>query len=240
MTLACVLAVILAAGFVQGLIGFGSAMVAMALLPTWIGLHVAAPLVAIIALPAETLVFLRYRDAWSWRSVARLVLGMLLGVPVGLKALQHLAPGLLLAVLGGVIAGYAAYGLLGWRLPELRNGRWAYLAGWLGGLLGGAYNTSGPPVVIYGDCRRWERAEFKGNLQAFFFCCDLSVTTGHALSGNLTAEVGWYFLWALPVVALGSTLGASLDRFIPAARFRAVVLVGLLGLGLRLLWCACS
>lgn len=233
--MAFMLLVVGAAMFTQGLIGFGSAMVTMSLLPQHLGLGVAGPLVALMALPSEALVLVRYRRALNWRAVGRLALGMCLGVPFGILALRHLPERLLLAVLGGAIAAYALYALLELRLPALHRPRWAYLFGWLSGLLGGAYNVSGPPVVIYGTGRGWSRAEFKGNLQAFFLLCDFTVVLGHVVAGTLTPAVVRLFLLALPVILLGAAAGVALDRHIPAALFRRLVLLLLLVLGLRLL-----
>jgi uncharacterized membrane protein YfcA len=229
------LVVVFAAMFTQGLVGFGSAMVTMSLLPEHLGLSVAGPLVALMALPSEALVLVRYRRSLNWRAVARLAVGMILGVPIGILALRHLDERLLLTVLGGSIAAYAVYALLELRLPALRRPHWAYVFGWLAGVLGGAYNTSGPPVVIYGTGRQWSRDEFKGNLQAFFLLCDLTVVLGHVFAGTLTRHVLGLFLPALPVILLGALAGIALDRFIPPVLFRRLVLLLLLVLGLRLL-----
>jgi uncharacterized membrane protein YfcA len=220
---------------VQGLVGFGSAMVIMALLSERVGLGLAGPLVALMALPSEGLVLLRYRGALNWRSVRRLAAGMVLGVPVGILALRHVPERPMLVFLGVLIAAYALYALLGLRLPALRRPGWAYLFGWVAGAIGGAYNTSGPPVVVYGTSRGWPREEFKGNLQAFFLLCDLAVVTGHGLAGHLTRDVWTHFAVALPVILLGAAAGMALDRVVPAALFRRLVLALLLVLGVRLL-----
>lgn len=226
--------VVFLAALVQGLLGFGSAMVAMSLLPDAIGLVTAAPLVAVLALPSEGLMLVRYRGALNWRAAAWLGGGMLAGVPVGMLLLRRVGEGVLLPVLGAVIVVYAVYALADWHLPQLRGLGWALLAGWFGGVLGGAYNTSGPPVVVYGNCRRWLPAEFKGSLQAFFLLCDVTVVAGHALSGNLTPVVWGHLSTALPAVVAGVGVGMAMDRIVPPRLFRRLVLAGLVVLGARL------
>ena len=101
-------------------------------------------------------------------------------------------------------------------------------------MLGGAYNTSGPPVVMYGDAQGWPPAEFKSNLQGFFFVTSLFVIAGHALSGNLTREVWISYLWVLPAIGLGILLGTLLDGRINPALFRKLVLVLLVVMGARM------
>ena len=229
-----VLAVAFAAAFMQGLVGFGSAMVAMAVLPGLIGLGVATPLVAVSVLPSDTIILLRYRRHLSLRAVSGLIVGMLAGIPIGLFALRHFPAKVLLPALGVVIAAYALLALVEWRPPELPNPRWGLLFGSLSGVLGGAYNVSGPPVVIYGNCRRWLPPEFKGNLQLFFLIGDLLVSLSHGVAGNLTPAVWDRLVLVLPVSVLGVLAGMLLDRFIHPALFRRLVLVALVVLGLRL------
>lgn len=229
------LVVVFLAALTQGLLGFGSAMVAMSLLPGPLGLATATPLVAVLALPTEGIMLVRYRGALNWRAAASLALGMLAGVPVGMFTLRHVGEGVLLPILGLVIVAYALYALAEWRLPELRAPHWGVLAGWLGGVLGGAYNTSGPPVVVYGDCRRWAPPEFKASLQAFFLLCDTTVVAGHLLAGNLTPVVWRHIAAGLPAAVLGVGAGMALDRVVRPGLFRRLVLLGLVVLGVRLM-----
>jgi len=105
-------------------------------------------------------------------------------------------------------------------------------------MLSGAYNTSGPPVIIiiYGDCRQWSPAEFKGNLQGFFVVSDCLILVGHALAGNLTPTVWGHYALALPAIGLGAWSGLALARRVPPATFRLLALWMLLLLGARLIW----
>jgi hypothetical protein len=223
------------AAFTQGLTGFGSALVAMALLPAWLAIREAAPLVALMAGTIEVFMLVRYRQAIQGRAIWRLVLGMAAGIPVGIFALRRVPERLTLTALGVVIVGYALYALISPRLPALAGRGWAFAFGWLAGVLGGAYNTSGPPVVIYGNCRRWSPAEFKANLQGLFLVGDLLVILGHALGGNLTALVFRDYLIALPAVLLGVILSARIDRRVKPETFRRLVSGLLFLLGLRLM-----
>lgn len=222
------------AAFTQSLTGFGSALVAMSVLPGLLGLRTAAPLVALMAGTIEGALLARYRHAFNVRATWRLVLALLVGVPLGILVLRRVEERITLAILGAVIAGYALYALLNPRLPELGHLAWAYGFGFLAGVLGGAYNTSGPPVVIYGDCRRWSPAEFKGNLQGFFLVNDLLVLAGHALSGSLTSLVLRDYLIVLPALAVGLFVGSRLDRRLNPGVFRKAVLGLLVVMGLRM------
>jgi uncharacterized membrane protein YfcA len=136
-----------------------------------------------------------------------------------------------LAVLGVIVAGYALYVLLKLRLPAINGDGWAYLAGFLGGVLGGAYNTSGPPVIVYGNFRDWPPDEFKANLQGYFLLTTIIIVVSHAVTGSYTAEVLQYTLLSLPAVAVGLVSGLALSKRVSPGAFRTIVLWLLLALG---------
>jgi uncharacterized membrane protein YfcA len=230
-----VLVIIFFAVFTQTLTGFGSGLVAMAILPSLLGVRTAAPLVILVTSTLELIVLIRLRANFNMRVVWRLVVTALLGIPLGVWALLGLNEVILLTVLGGVMTGYALYALLNFRLPTLSHPAWAYLAGFLSGLLGGAYSVSGPPAIIYASCRGWKPDEFKSNLQGFFLVGDSLTILNHAVVGNLTHQVWIHYLWALPVIFLGFVAGAAADRRINPQVSRSLVLVMLAVMGLRLI-----
>lgn len=233
-TLLSILAIFLGA-FTQSLTGFGVALVAMAILPSLVGLKVATPLVAMSALTLESLLLFRYRKSFQVKSVWMLMVASLVAVPFGVYVLSRFDEQVALFVLGFVIAGYALYALIGLRLPELQHPLWAGLAGLISGMLSGAYNTGGPPAVIYGNCRKWSPQEFKSNLSGFFIMNSFTVVFTHFLSGHVTREVLHFFWWGLPAVAIGFLAGQSLDRWLNPELFRKIVLVVLIVLGIRLM-----
>jgi uncharacterized protein len=233
--------VIFLAVFTQSLSGFGSALVSMALLPAVVSIHVATPLVALVVLTIEVFLLIRYRQALNIGAVWRIIVASLAGIPFGILLLSRLNDGTMMTILGIVIAGYAIYALLEAfsnriQLPKLEHPAWAYGSGLIAGMLGGTYNTSGPPVIIYGNCQRWGTAEFKGNLQGFFVPSSLVIALAHAWNHNLTSEVWQLYLWSFPAMFLGTLAGTSLDRFIHPVTFRRIVLVLLVILGIRLIF----
>jgi len=221
--------------FTQSLTGFGVALVTMALLPSLLGLQVSTPLVALLAIVLELLMLIRYHAALRIKSILAVVITSLIAIPFGVFFLRRVPEGIALFILGIVIVLYAIYALTGLRLPKLEHPAWAWTAGLFGGLLGGAYNTSGPPVVVYGNCRGWSPQEFKSNLSGYFIVNSLMVVFTHWLGGNFTPEVMNLFWMTLPVLVLGFLLGQSLDRWLNPEIFRRIVLVMLVVLGLRLM-----
>jgi uncharacterized membrane protein YfcA len=221
--------------FTQTVTGFGLALVSMPLLLLVLDIQVASPLVALVAGVAELLLLIHYRASLNVRAVARLIVASLVGIPLGVLLLRQVDEGVITAVLGGLIVVYALYGLLGLRLPQLAHPAWSYGFGFAAGLLGGAYNISGPPVIIYGNCRRWPPAEFKSNLQGFFVVSSYTIIATHAIGGNFTPVVWQNFLLALPAILLALVVGFQVDKYFDPQRFQRVVLVVLVVLGISLI-----
>ncbi len=221
--------------FTQSLTGFGLALVSMPLLSALLGVETAAPLVALFGLLAEVILLLYYREAVNVRVIWRLILASMIGVPVGVVVIRSLDEALVLTALGVIVVGYALYALLKLRLPAVNGPVWAYGTGFVAGILGGAYNTAGPPVIVYGNCRGWPPDEFKGNLQGFFLFTGVVVLISHGLAGNYNAEVLRYGLLTLPAVAAGLIAGLALSKRISATAFRTLVLWLLLVLGVWLI-----
>lgn len=226
-----VLLVVGAGAFIRAAVGFGDDLLAMPLLALVIGLQIATPLVGIVSL-LVTIVLL----ATSWRSVNlaaswRLIAASALGAPVGLWVFIHVDEWMMHVVLGGVLIGYGAYNLLRPGLPPLHNERWAFPFGFVAGILGSAYNTSGPPVIIYGTMRRWSPEVFRATLQGFFLINGMMIAAGHAVAGLWTAQVLWLTLLTLPALALGMLAGIAAQRRISPDAFSRVVFVLLIVLG---------
>ena len=218
-----------------GLTGFGSGLIAMALLTPVLGLGTAAPMFALLSIGAECLMFLRYRQHIQLQSVWRLAVGSLIAIPIGILIIPHLNEHLVLVILGIVVAGYGSYSLLMPHLPQLANRRWGFIFGFASGLLTGGYNSGGPPLVIYGNLSKWGREEFKSNLPGLFMLNSVVVITSHVLAGHYTSTVLQDVAIGLPAMLVGLFVGWGLDKRINPEIFRKMVLFLLVVIGVRLI-----
>lgn len=223
------------AAFTQAVTGSGLALVAMPVLVAVLDPVSAAALVALMALTTQLVMLSRYRRALRIGRLWRLMIGSLVGIPLGVLALSVLDERVILTSLGVLLVGYSLYGLFNARLPHISNQRLGYGFGLVSGVLHGAYNTGGPPLVIFGMCSDWEPREFKGNLQALLMVNSSSVIVVHLLAGHYTGAVMQHFAYTLPTIIVAALVGFVLDRYLDAARFQKLVLVLLLVIGVKML-----
>ena len=235
LTAAVLVAVFFLASTLRAAVGFGDALVAMPLLTMAIGLQLAAPVVAIVALVTSAAILLR-----TWRHVSLaeawpLIAGGAVGLPIGLVLLSRAPESAMKIVLGVLIAAFGAARPL---LPalELRRGGLAPagVAGFVGGILGGAYNMNGPPVVVYGALRRWPVDRFRATLQSYFLPSSAMIAAGHALAGLWSRDVLVYSAIAMPAMLAGIAFGRRLSRRLRPDRFELTISLLLIVLGTTL------
>ena len=227
--------IIVLAGFVRGAFGFGDALVAMPLLALIVPPTTAAPLVALAALLISAVILVREWRHIEFTSTTVLTVSGLVAIPFGVRFLQTGDDRIVKAILGSVVAGFAVWSL--WRPDRfsLKTDLSAPLFGILAGLLGGAYNTSGPPLVIYGTLRRWTPQQFRASLQGYCLLGSVWTLTWHSANGLITQSIIHHFCIAAPFIVLATIIGQRLTRDIATARFIRWVFIALILVGTWLL-----
>jgi uncharacterized membrane protein YfcA len=219
---------------VQTLAGFAFALIMMPIVTLILGVHTAAPLVALTALTLYGVNIFRHHESLNFQELWRLGAAATAGVPVGIWMVANANDAFVKVLLGLILIGYGLYGLTRPSPQRPCSPRWAYLAGFVSGSLGGAYNTSGPPLAIYGALRQWPKDEFRVGLQSLFFVSGALTVLSHAFANHLTPTVFRLFAWTPPALLLGILAGAWVDRFVDKERFRVLVLAMILVLGISL------
>jgi len=228
--------IIFAAIVISTTFGFGAALVAMPLLTTLLGLQTSAPLFSLVASTSLIGIVLL-----SWKRIVlgaawRLLLGTILGIPLGILIIRVIPEPAVVGALGFFLIIFGFYRCLDAPLPKLHHPRWGYGFGFLAGILGGAYNIPGPPAVIYGSTQRWPPTTFQATLQGYFFPTAFIICISRGLAGSWTAQVMSLYVWSLPSILAGIGIGRYLNQRIPAQRFNKLISTLLIALGVMLLW----
>lgn len=230
-----VVTVLVTASFVRGALGFGEALVAMPLLALALPTKEAAPLVALASVLVAAVILLREWRHVVLRSATLLTFSGLLGVPVGVYLLRFGDDRIVKGLLAAVVLGFSLWCLWKPTRHVLNSDRLAPVFGGCAGVLGGAYNTAGPPLVIFGTLRGWSPPQFRATLQTYCILASIWVIAVQSFNGLVTQQTLLHFgMAAVPVV--GATL---LGRFAASAlspeRFVRFVYVALVAVGIGLL-----
>jgi len=220
----------------QSVAGFGAPLISMPFMIEWLGVHVATSVSAFIGLLTALLVLIYYRSDFNLRSVINLLLPAIAGIPLGVYLLSALDGKIIMTALGVLILSYALYTLFKPNLPPLEHPAWAYVFGFLSGVMGGAFNISGPIIVVYAAFRQWPPNEFRSNLQGYFLVTNVFILISHAVDGNLNASFRQASLWALPGMLLAVAVGIYLGKRINVKLFRQLILALLIVSGVRLIF----
>jgi uncharacterized protein len=237
-TCAILLSGALAGGFVSGLTGFGTALMALGIWLYVVPASVAVPLVLICSVGAQLWTLpamwklLDFRLAWPF------VAGGLLGMPIGAALVSRADPEIFKLSVGVMLLVFpAALYFMRSNLSLSFGGRAAdATVGFAGGILGGLAGLSGPLPILWASVRGWSKDQRRGVFQIFN-----GVVLGAALflqiaSGFVAGAVFWLALLVLPGTFLGAWIGARTYRALSDRNFYDLVLGLLFISGVGMVW----
>jgi uncharacterized membrane protein YfcA len=223
--LAGAIAITVLAASCQSLTGFGFALVMVPLLSLIWDVKSAVVMSTTLGTIMLVPLLLEVRRHVSVGIAGRLLLGSLVGIPLGVVVLDRIDPEALKVLVGAVVI---IASLLLYFAPQVRwpdaGGSTAVVVGAISGMLRGSTSMGGPPSVIYllGVERHMET--FRGTLLAFFLPASVITVVVLAAAGKVTPEILRTSAIGLPALVAGLFLGGWVRSWMPESVFRAVVL----------------
>jgi uncharacterized membrane protein YfcA len=212
---------------VQGVLGFGFAVIASPII-IQIEPNLVPQLLSLLGLPLAIRVFYREKEEVDLSKVKPLIIGRLVGGPIGLFLLLNLSEKYLSIAVGFIvfIAGVGSF--FGWVIN--RNIFNSFLAGTFSGVFGMVAAIGGPPVALL--YRNTRSQEFRPSLNSVFSIGIVITLSLLLLSGNLLWDHFLLFTIFIPFVLIGIRVSSSLfskisDQLISQAVIYFSVLSGL-------------
>jgi hypothetical protein len=216
------------AAFTQGFSGFGFALVSIPLLSLFVDIKYVIPLGALCGLVVNVYLAFELRKNIKFFELKNLLIGSAAGIPIGVYILSEFNPNLLKTILGLIVLIFVLLTFGSIIKTKNIDNRWGYLFGFFSGTFGGAFNTNGPPVLIYFYLHGWDKLKFKSMITGFFLITSIMITASHAVTGLTTKIIFYDFLFFLPVILLGIFLGSILFKKVSSELFKRIMLMGLL------------
>jgi uncharacterized membrane protein YfcA len=226
-----------AAGFVQGLSGFGFSLVALSFWVWSLEPRLAAVLAVFGGLTGQLLAAFTVRRGFDARRVLPFIGGGLLGLPLGLWLLPRVDSVLFRALVGTLLAVWCPVMLASARLPKLRAGGRAgdAIAGLVGGAMGPLGGFTGAVPTLWCTLRGFERDAQRAVIQNFNLAMLAVTMAGYAVTGTATRAMLPLMAVVAPALLLPALLGMRVYVGISPAAFRNVVLSLLTLSGLAML-----
>lgn len=212
---------------VQGVLGFGFAVIASPII-VQINPNLVPQLLALLGLPIALRVFFREKDGVDLSKVKPLIVGRLLGGPIGLFLLLNLSEKYLSIAVGVIVLIGGLGSFFGWVIN--RNNLNSFFAGTFSGIFGMVAAVGGPPVALL--YRSTKSQEFRPSLNSVFSIGILITLSLLVLSGNLFTDHLLLFVLFLPFVLFGVRVSSSIfskfsDSFIATSVTYFSVLSGM-------------
>ncbi len=209
-----VLAIITIAGFVGGMYrgysGFGFSMGAVPILSTMLPPSSSVPSVLFLELAIAAFTLWGERAHIAYATVSPILVGALIGTPLGLAFLSH-APADVMRIVMGLFVGGAI--VIVWRRKRAKGtvGRAGLLfSGLVSGLMNGGSAMSGPPVVIAVMATDLPAHRIRGTL-IFYIACSATLALVFTLIGGLQSAATLTVAVVLaPFSAVGALIGTRL------------------------------
>jgi uncharacterized membrane protein YfcA len=216
----CVIAFI--SGTARGFSGFGSALIFMPLASSLAAPRLIAALLLIIDFVGSLPLL---PNAWrkaDRKATAVIVLGALVGVPIGTWLLTRLDPVTTRWIISGFVTALLVLLLPGWRYRGKDHVTLSVGIGALSGFCSGLAQTGGPPIVGYWLGRPIASDIARANVILFFAASDFFSVVSYAVSGLLSRDAILFSLIVGPVYALGIRFGTLLFGRASERLFRSI------------------
>lgn len=216
-----------AGGFVNGLAGFGTALLSLSFWLQVMPPHRAVAMAAAMSVVSgvQSLWLVRHDLASGRHHLPRFLLPALLGLPLGSLALGFVSAATLKLVIAGFMLLYGVFFALRRSLPRLTRPMPAVdvLIGFLGGVLGGAASLSGALPTMWCALQPWTKRETSTVLRLFNAVILGIAVAIFAWRGYYTRDTLVLMAIALPATLIASQVGIAVFRRLSDQQFRRLL-----------------
>lgn len=230
--------IFLAAGFLQGLAGFGAGLLAVPLLLLHFDITVAVPASVLTTTFLNIQLCASYRKYITLDRILPLFLGSIPGIALGSLVLVNAPTLWIRGILGMLLIMYGFWGLFGTsgeqRTSELARG-WGYVGGFVSGVMGATFSANGPGAIVYVSLTKWPKNVIRGTLAGYFLANCITTVSVQLVTGLITREVVLMAATGLAGVVLGGWLGVRVCRMLGERDYRRTLYALLVIMGGSLL-----
>lgn len=212
------------AAIVRGFSGFGFSLLSITAITLIMPQSEVVPSIFLLEIAASLHLIPGIWREIHWRSLAFLLIGCVVGTPIGVAALANVPAAPMTLAMSAFVIVTAAAMLRGFHLEKTPGPAATTATGAFSGLLNGAFGIGGPPVILFFFSTPGAAAIGRASVIAYFIGTDSMGLAWDAYHQLITRQTFLQAaLWLIPLL-LGVSLGAKSFRHVSEAIFRRWVL----------------
>jgi uncharacterized membrane protein YfcA len=184
--------------FVYGVTGFGAGLITIPLASHFYDVPFVLAVFALLDGVNAVRITLSQPRAVVREEALRLIPCSVIGVTCGVVLLLVLPARVMMLALGAFVLLFGIYSLFNARALPVLGMRWAYVAGFSGGITSAMFGAGGPPYAIYLSMRPHGKEAMRATLAVTSLVSVVTRIVAFALTGLLSSPQVW--LTALPVI----------------------------------------
>jgi uncharacterized protein len=217
------------ASVLQGIMGFGYAIIAGPLLMLLFSPKLVVPVILIqTTFNCFIIIYLLknyIKKYFNSNMILRLAITGIIGIPIGTFLLVSVTAAMIKIIAGIVIVFYSVTQLFDYR-KSIENENVGYtVVGFLSGILVGSIGMSGPPVVLFLTNQNVKKDSFRVNIILYFIIVGLIAILSMYFSDIINIKVINYFLLFFPAMVFGAILGNYFSKKANEIYFRKATIL---------------
>jgi uncharacterized membrane protein YfcA len=227
-------AIFFAAHLVGSTSGFGSNVLGLPLLALVVGIDPGKQALVVLGVLLCAYMTVRWRSQVDLRQLAFILAVTAVGLVIGMivaARLDRRVSAILLATFVFLVGLRGLFDLA----PDVRAPAWARkVMLFLGGVVHGAFTTGGPVLVVYCQRALPDKSVFRATLSVMWLLLGIGLMMGWTLSHEWDPQTPRLCLVGLPFMLGGLVVGEYLHHRVDERRFRSVVNLTLIAVGIVL------
>lgn len=225
-------------GFINGLAGFGTALLSLSfwlqIMPAWQAVTIVAAMSVISGV--QSLWLIRRDLAGGIHRFPRFLVPALIGIPLGAATLSFVNATALKFFIAGFMLLYGGFFTLLRSLPRIEREKpvWDAVIGFLGGVLGGSASLSGVLPTMWCAMQPWSKGHTSAVLRPYNVTV-LGIAIGiFAYRGYFNQQTLMLVAMAFPVTIVFSQIGVAVFKRLTDDQFRRLLVWMLFASGISL------
>lgn len=216
-----------AGGFVNGLAGFGTALMSLGIWLQAMPSEQAVPIVAAMSVISgvQSVWLTRHTLSKGLPRLPRFLIPALIGLPIGTMSLTVVDPSVIKIVIAVLMLLYSLFFAFKSKLPQFKRDYPIAdsTVGFASGLLGGAASLSGVLPTMWCAMQPWSKHEVSALLRPFNVIVLGIATTVYAIEGYFTVHTLTMMAIALPSTIIATQIGLALFKSLTDSQFRRLL-----------------